>query len=108
MSLGLYPCISCGRPKVVKTGDYCVDCALQWVQTVSEHEYIIISPATLNLAEQRSGVTREYMFAKMERAFENYQHYVIFFAKGGWREIVISDRFYIPVIMQNLFEQLED
>lgn len=102
------PCSACGKPRVLKVGDYCTACALETNLTASEHEYIILSPATMDIAADRSGITREFLAAKMGRAFENYQHYIIYNLDGEWRDVLVSDMFYIPTVMKGLFKRTED
>lgn len=104
----LLPCASCGRPKVLKLGDYCITCALDPALTASEHEYVILSPATLDLAVEKSGIARQFLSAKMDKAFEHSQSYVIFKARGQWHDILIHDAFYLPIVMKKLFEKMED
>lgn len=102
------PCASCGKPKVIRLGDYCVACASDSDITASEHEYIILSRATLDHAADRSGITREFLVAKIERAFENYLTYIIYRVGEEWKDIMISDRFYIPVVMKHVFRREGD
>lgn len=107
MTPNFAPCASCGRAKVLKPGDYCLSCALDPALPASEHEYIILSQTTLDIAADKSGIAREFLVAKMNRAFENFQHYVIFKVRDEWWDITISDTFYIPAIMKNIFNRLE-
>ncbi len=102
------PCASCGINKVFHLGDYCRTCALDPDLTASEHTYIILSPATLNLAAEQSQLALPYLRIKMERAFEQFLHYVIYFGPNGWDELLISDKFYIPHVMKYLFRNLEE
>lgn len=94
------PCAGCKELKVLKLGDYCLACALE-----PAPDYIIVKPDSLEHAALRSGITREYLNAKQERAFENYQVYVIYFAKDEWQEITISERLPVAVVMKNLLEK---
>lgn len=101
------PCASCGKPKVLKTGDYCLQCALDPALPASEHEYVILSPATLDVASEKSGITREFLVAKMGRAFENFQHYIIYKDGEEWKDVVVSEQFFIPAVMKNLFRRTD-
>lgn len=101
------PCASCGKPKVLKVGDYCTTCALDSDLVASKYEYIIVSRATLDVAAEKSGITREFLVAKMARAFENFQIYVIYKWGEEWKDLLISETFYIPNVMKNIFEKLE-
>lgn len=108
MTPNFVPCASCGRLKVLKPGDYCISCALDPALTASEHEYVILSRATLDIAAEKSGITREFLVAKIERAFENYQNYIIYKIGDEWKDLMISDRFYIPIVMKYLYKRLEE
>jgi hypothetical protein len=102
------PCTSCGMSNVLKPGDYCRACATTWRLPSAENEYIIVSPATLEAATLQSGIAKSYLKAKQEEAFERDQKYVIYFARGQWDDLIVSNRFYLPVVMKFLFEQLEE
>lgn len=102
------PCVSCGKPKVIKVGDYCRSCAVDPDITASTREYVILSRATLDIAVQKSGIAREFLLSKMDRAFKNYQNYVIYKIDGKWLDLKIDEHFYIPTVMKNLFRRLED
>lgn len=99
MDNDLVPCAGCKQPRVLKLGDYCRECALEWPENST---YIIVSPNTIEKAIHDSGMTGEYLKAKSEKAFENYQTYVIYFKDGEWKEICISDFFHVPTAMKNL------
>lgn len=105
-SLNLLPCAGCRKDKVLKEGDYCMQCALD--PALIEHQYIVLSPAMVVFAAELSGLPSEYLRTKMERTFEAFQHYVIFKAHGGWQDIVIDEKFHIPTVMKALFKRLED
>lgn len=98
----LLPCANCGKPKVLMTGDYCLACSIQWEP--DESNYIVVKPSTLEYAAKHSGISREYLNAKQEQAFEKFQVYVIYFHEGEWKEITISDRFAVPTVMKNLLK----
>lgn len=99
--LGLLPCAGCKEAKVLKQGDYCVMCALEWPSTPF---YIVVTPKTLDKAIRDSGMAGEYLKAKSDRAFETFKSYVIYCINGEWKEIVISDKFHVPTVMKNLLE----
>jgi hypothetical protein len=96
---GLLPCAGCKQAKVLKYGDYCVVCSLEWPENSN---YIVVTTKTLDKAIHDSGLTGEYLKAKSDLAFENYQSYVIYCIDGEWKEIVISDKFHVPTVMKNL------
>lgn len=97
----LLPCAGCKKAKVLKPGDYCVACALEWPEAPG---YIVVTPKTLEKAVRDSGLAGDYLRAKSDRAFEQYQSYVIYYVSGEWREILISDKFPVPYVMKNLLE----
>lgn len=104
--LNLKPCQRCKKKKVLHPGDYCNLCATQWESRTSE--YFVVNPETLDDVAEVSGVDRAYLKAKQESAFERACVYVIFYGKETWNEIVISERFYLPKVMENLLSRLED
>lgn len=101
MELGLLACAGCKEPKVLKLGDYCRECALE-----PEPAYFEVTPGSLNRVAVITGMAREFLNAKQEKAFENYQRYVVYYADGQWRDIVISEKFSTQIIMRNLFKKL--
>lgn len=101
MDLKLYPCERCRKLKVLKPGDYCLPCAQMW-DPDPELEYIVLEPDTIDDAAEISGLGREYLKAKFTEAWEQYQAYVIYFARDEWHEITISERFHLPTVMKNL------
>lgn len=104
MHMELVPCAGCGIAKVLKTGDYCIACALKWEPRTPD--YIIIGPGTIDEAADSSGIAKAYLKAKSDEAFENYQSYVIYPVKDEWREITISDRLHVPTVMKHLLEKI--
>jgi hypothetical protein len=34
--------------------------------------------------------------------------YVIFYARNQWQEITVSENFYLPKVMEKIFERLHD
>lgn len=97
MELDLLPCTNCKEPRVLKLGDYCATCALE-----PEPRYFIIKPATLDHVARVTGISHEYLNAKQERAFENFQVYVVYGTDDDWAEVLISERFHIEGAMQQL------
>ena len=103
--LGLVACAGCKEAKVLKLGDYCIMCALEWPE--NEH-YIIVTPKTMEKAIRWSGMAGEYLKAKSDQAFEKFQSYVIYTTPdGAWHEINVSDRFPVPYVMKNLLRKQE-
>lgn len=103
----LNPCASCGKHKVLKPGDYCRSCAIISDLPDGKYEYVILSRAMLDIAAEKSGMAREFLVAKMDLAFEHNQQYIIFRTGEQWHDILIHDRFPVPVVMKRLFERLE-
>lgn len=103
----LNPCRSCGKPRVIRPGDYCRDCAIRWRQPSAEGEYLVVTPHTLDEAVELTGMGKSYLRAKQEQAFFGYAKYVIFEANGEWHDVVVSDVFYLPKVMENLIRLLE-
>lgn len=101
-SLDLLACAGCKKAKVLKLGDYCIACALEW----PEHPcYIVVTPKTLDKAVKDSGIDGDYLRAKTDKAFDHYQSYIIYCVNGEWKEILVSDRFHIPTVMKNLLKK---
>lgn len=101
MELDLLPCVGCKLPRVLKLGDYCKECALE-----PEPYYVVVKPDTLEQAAKASGMAREFLNAKQEKAFENYQSYVVYYVDGKWQDILINEWFPVPLVMKNLFDNL--
>lgn len=100
------PCESCGLSKVVTPGDYCRACAAVWRLPVTDDEYFVVSLDTVEHAVESSGLAASYLKSKAKQANNRGQAYVIYFAKGQWEEITISERFHLPTVMQFLFKEL--
>jgi hypothetical protein len=99
--LNLLPCSGCKELKVLKLGDYCRECALE-----PEPVWFEVTPGSLDRIARLSGMAREFLNAKQEKAFENFQRYVVYYADGKWQDITISERFSTAIIMRNLFKKL--
>jgi len=103
----LQPCVSCKKHKVIHPGDYCNSCALKW-EPVFGDSYFLVIPSSVADIMEATGIDGAYLNAKQERAFEKHCKYVVYFHKGEWREIVISDGFHLPTIMKRIFERDND
>lgn len=102
MEFDLLPCAGCKELKVLKLGDYCAQCALDWP---SGPYYIVVMPKTIDECIRASGLDGEYLYARSNKAFERFQQYIIYFVDGDWKEVVISDQFHIPTVMKNLMKK---
>jgi hypothetical protein len=100
------PCANCNQKRVVKPGDWCNQCAMRWERKVSE--YFVVDPQSISDVHEISGISRSYLNAKQERAFEKNCKYVVFYAQGKWKEVVISDRFHLPTVMKNILSRLDE
>lgn len=104
-------CRCCGREKVVRPGDYCPSCAMSPNDLVASEAYIIIEPLTLDDTARKTGVAKSFLKAKMNQAEMMSCQYVIFrhpSLKDDWQDVIIDQYFYLPRVMQSLFERLED
>lgn len=104
-------CRCCGRDKVVRPGDWCRDCALLPNDLATSEAYIIVEPHTLDDTARKTGVARNFLKAKMQQADLLNCQYVVFrhpALKDNWRDVVIDEYFYLPRVMQTVFERLED
>lgn len=104
MESELLPCSGCKNLRVLKLGDYCRECALD---PQYNHLYFIVKPDTLDHVARVSGMDRGFLNAKQEKAFEQYQKYVVYLAKDEWKDIIVSDRFPVEVVMKNVFRKLD-
>jgi hypothetical protein len=98
----LVPCSGCKKPRVLKMGDYCVECALD---PSTQHQYFVVKPDTLDHIARVTGMAREFLNAKQERAFEEFKRYVIYLADDEWKDIVISEKVPLDFAMKNLMEK---
>jgi hypothetical protein len=105
--LNLLPCALCKQPRVLKKGDYCNACATKWDRIYEEY-FIVTDTETVADVSEISGIAPEYLKAKMENAAERHCVYVIFYGKGAWNEIVISDRFHVPFIMESILSKEQE
>ena len=101
----LNPCRSCGKDKVVKPGDYCRECAVDFYAVVSMDKYIIVEPLTMADTAEKTGVDWSFLKAKYEQLNTLQCHYVLFQLNGKWADIVVDKHFYLPRVMQTVFEK---
>lgn len=104
-------CRCCGREKVIRPGDYCTSCSLSMNDLAASEAYIIVEPHTLGDTAQKTGVAKSFLKAKMEQAETMNCQYIIFrhpTLKDNWQDVVVDKYFYLPRVMQSLFERLED
>lgn len=104
-------CVCCGREKVVRPGDYCRDCALLPQELVISQAYLIVEPHSLEYVAEHTGVAKTFLKAKMNQAEMMSCQYVIFRhpnLKDNWQDVIIDKYFYLPRVMQTVFERLED
>lgn len=109
--LKLNRCRCCGREKVVRPGDYCTSCAMSLNELVVSDAYIIIEAHTLDDTALKTGVAKSFLRAKMDQAEMMSCQYVIFRHPGlqdDWQDVIIDKYFYLPAVMQTIFERLED
>lgn len=102
----LNSCRRCGRENVLKPGDYCRDCAVISDDRVAEDTYIIVEPHTLDDTSLKTGVTKTYLQAKYTRARAIGCQYVVFYNGSVWQDIVVDRMFYLPRVMETVFERL--
>lgn len=101
-------CRRCGKERVLKPGDYCRECAVISDDRVAEDTYIIVEPHTLEDTIRKTGIAKTYLQAKYARAQEMNCRYVVFYIREGWQDIVVSKKFYLPQVMETVFERLHD
>ena len=98
-------CAACGRQKVLKTGDYCLRCALI---DMGGRQYHIVNEDNVSKVVEATGIDGSFLLAKYRNLHELKCFYVLFFARGEWQDIVIDERFHVPSVMKHLFDRLED
>ena len=101
-------CVSCGRRRVLKPGDYCRRCALLENKLLVDGKYFVVEPHTLPAVVLATGLEENFLLSKHRYAYENGCVYVVFFAREEWQDIVIDERFHVPTVMEQLFKRLED
>lgn len=104
-------CRCCGKERVFRPGDYCRDCALLPNELAASEAYIIVEPHTIADTAAKTGVALAFLRAKMNQAEMMSCQYVIFrhpSLKDDWQDVIIDQYFYLPRVMQTVFERLED
>jgi len=103
MDQDMLPCVGCKKLRVLKLGDYCRECALEWHP--KDDEYFVVTPKNLDEVVATTGATKKYLNAKQEMAFENDRKYVIYCVNDEWKETFVSDGYHLPTIMANIFKR---
>ena len=103
MDQNLLPCVGCKQLKVLKLGDYCVSCALEWHP--KDDEYFVVNSKNLDEVSAATGATKKYLNAKQAAAFEKHCSYVVYCIRDEWKEILVNEGFHLPTIMKRLFER---
>lgn len=99
--LRLKPCYSCGEPKVLNEGDYCIACA-----SVSEPSYYEVTSKNIVELAGKTSFDKKFLTEKQERAFERYCTFVIFRANDEWKHVTINNSFNVEFVMQNILKRL--
>jgi hypothetical protein len=108
MDLKLKPCRSCGRPRVLNPGDYCIKCAVIWHSETALDNYFIVEPGTFDDTAQVSGLDPYWLAGQMVEAETTDCQFVVFFTRNRWESIRVSNAYHIPTVMRKVFERLRD